>query len=271
MTATKTRYVEVTSGVELYVEETGEGRPLVFIPGWTMSTEVFARQVPHFSDHYRVVTYDPRCQGRSTKTIEGISYPQHGRDLGTLLDRLNLEQSVLLPSSYGCLKVWEMVRQRGLGDVAGIVCIDQPPQQQMRSPGDWVDSDMEGFVEVLRSLVDSPDTYFRGLSRYLWQRTPPVSELDWFVAQSQRTPTYATRLMVADAYTREETDIAEAIDGTIPVLHVVSEDVAKVARLWLARHCPAARVESLGAHFMFWEHSGRFNALVDAFLRDHRL
>ena len=41
MATTKRHYVEVSPGVDLYVEETGAGRPLVFIPGWTGTTESF--------------------------------------------------------------------------------------------------------------------------------------------------------------------------------------------------------------------------------------
>jgi non-heme chloroperoxidase len=82
MRDTQRHYVEIEPGVDLYVEETGAGRPLVFIPGWTMTTEVFARQVARFAADYRVITYDPRCQGRSSKTLHGVNYAQHGRDLG---------------------------------------------------------------------------------------------------------------------------------------------------------------------------------------------
>lgn len=57
----------------------------------------------------------------------------------------------------------------------------------------------------------------------------------------------------------------------MPVMHVVHEEVEEAAARWLATHTPAARVEGLGYHFMFWEHAERFNALVDDFLTSNRL
>ncbi|MCG8456128.1 MAG: hypothetical protein MI919_07590, partial [Holophagales bacterium] len=72
--------VEVAPGVEMHYVEAGEGRPIVFVPGWTMTTELFRAQIEGFSEHHRVLSFDPRSHGKSTKTSEGNTYAQHGRD-----------------------------------------------------------------------------------------------------------------------------------------------------------------------------------------------
>ena len=71
------RYIEVEPGTELFVQDIGEGEPLVFIPGFTFTTEVFSKQVEHFSKTNRVIVIDPRSHGRSTLTLQGNNYITH--------------------------------------------------------------------------------------------------------------------------------------------------------------------------------------------------
>jgi pimeloyl-ACP methyl ester carboxylesterase len=267
----KRHYVEVAPGVELYVEETGQGRPLVFTPGWTMTTEVFARQVPHFAERYRVVTYDPRGQGRSTKTLQGNSYPQHGADLGRLLDALDLRDAVLLPWSYGCLEAWQLLRDRGPGCAAGVVFIDEPPRPFQTDPEIWGEGDGQYMVDFQRALSDRHREATREFCAGMWQGTPPADELDWVADQSMMTPLYVTQILAIDGASRDYTAEAEAIDGKLPVMHIVCETNGDVARRWLKTHSPHARCEALGEHFMFWEFAERFNALVDDFLATNKL
>ena len=68
-TAFAGQYVRVSADLELYYDEAGSGRPLIFITGWTGTNEFFIPyQLSHFSQKYHVVAYDPRSQGRSTGT-----------------------------------------------------------------------------------------------------------------------------------------------------------------------------------------------------------
>jgi pimeloyl-ACP methyl ester carboxylesterase len=271
MTATKRHYVEVAPGIELYVEETGAGRPIVFIPGWTGTTEVFARQVPHFADRYRVVTFDPRCHGRSTKTVNGISYRQQGRDLATLIEKLDLANAVFVPWSYGCLCYWEYVDQFGLGTSAGAIFIDQSPLNYSRTANDWSDGEIDAQLASHRRFAEDLRGATRTIMAWMWQKPPSEEALDWCIDQSLKTPHYAASLFAADGLARDETKIAETTDAKVPVLHVVSEENGEKARRWLVRHCPSARLEAFGGHIMFWEFPDRFNAVVDAFLADNGL
>lgn len=271
MPKTESRYVEVAPGVDLYVEQTGDGRPLVFVPGWTMTTEVFARQVPHFADRYRVVTYDPRGQGRSTTTLNGNNYPQHGADLGSLIDALGLEDPVYLPWSYGCLKVWHLVRERGVDDMAGLVFIDLSPKNYQPDPLMWGEGDGQYFVDFQQAMTDHHRESTRAFCASMWQGTPPEDELDWVTDQSMMTAQFVTLLLAADGATRDYSTEAEAIDGAVPVMHVVCEAKGEAARRWLATHAPGARCEVLGEHFMFWQFAEQFNALVDDFLSTNNL
>ena len=108
-------YVRISDDVELYCEQAGEGTPLIFIPGWTFTTAVFAHQLAHFAGRYRVVAFDPRGQGRSSRTLENHNYRQHGADLAALIARLNLKDVILAGWSFGCLDAYAYVREEGAG------------------------------------------------------------------------------------------------------------------------------------------------------------
>ena len=97
--ATAGEYARVSPDLELYYEEMGSGAPLIFNPGWTGRTEFFSQQLPHFADRYRVITYDPRSHGRSSKTLENNTYTQHGADLRAFMEALTLEDAILVAHS----------------------------------------------------------------------------------------------------------------------------------------------------------------------------
>src|SRR5687767_4685372 len=90
------QYVRVSPDLELYYEEAGSGTPMIFIPGWVGTTEFRQQQMAQFSIRYRAISYDPRSQGRSSKTLENNNYTQHGADLKAFMDALNLKNVILV-------------------------------------------------------------------------------------------------------------------------------------------------------------------------------
>ena len=49
-----------SDGVRLHYTSNGKGEVIVLVPGWTMPASIWAPQIEHFSQHYRVVAFDPR-------------------------------------------------------------------------------------------------------------------------------------------------------------------------------------------------------------------
>jgi non-heme chloroperoxidase len=91
-----------------------------------MSTKVFDKQLAHFaqSTKYRFYTFDPRGQGKSTKTEGGHFYEQHGRDLHNFLRRLGLRHVVLGGWSHGGFDVLAYIREYGTDNVPALIMID---------------------------------------------------------------------------------------------------------------------------------------------------
>ena len=56
-------------GVKIHYEVYGEGEhTILFIPTWCMyHSRIYKSQIPYFSEHFRVVTFDPRGNGKSDK------------------------------------------------------------------------------------------------------------------------------------------------------------------------------------------------------------
>ena len=86
-------------GAELYYEVEGEGVPVVLVHGHALDARMWDDQVPALADVARVVRYDARGFGRSTRDAE-TSY-SHADDLWRLLDGLGIDRAVLVGMSMG--------------------------------------------------------------------------------------------------------------------------------------------------------------------------
>ena len=89
------RMIEV-NGVSLYVEDHGEGAPVLLIHGWPDSARLWRHQVPVLvANGYRVITPDMRGFGRSERPAEVAGYALRNivGDVGALLDHFGIDQA----------------------------------------------------------------------------------------------------------------------------------------------------------------------------------
>ncbi len=264
-------YVRVSPDLELYYVEAGTGTPIIFIPGWCGTTEFFEQyQIPHFSKNYRAISYDPRSQGRSSKTSENNNYTQHGKDLRAFMDALELKDVILVSISAGCHDIYAYLRAFGTDNVKSCIFIDYMPRPIAAEKGDW--AEFSDAMEV-GDFINATIYDFRGLMTAfiptLIQREMRQDELDWILDQFLKTPTYAAALLGVDVSFADYTAEAQMIDGKIPVLNIVSEwreGWAKSAQTLLTKNSPNSEIFVLGNHLMIFEFPNEFNAGVDAFL-----
>ena len=94
-------HLELSDGVPLYFEDHGDGEPLVLVPGWTITTRFWERQVADLARDHRVVTLDLRGAGNSGKTPDGHSLAGYASDLDELLRHLDLRDVTLVAWAMG--------------------------------------------------------------------------------------------------------------------------------------------------------------------------
>jgi len=110
---------ENTTPVELYYEDHGTGQPVVLIHGYPLDGHSWERQTRVLLDAgYRVVTYDRRGFGRSSKVGAGYDYDTFAADLHAVLEALDLRDVVLVGFSMGTGELARYVANHGHERVA---------------------------------------------------------------------------------------------------------------------------------------------------------
>lgn len=93
--------LERPGGYLLHAEEQGEGEPLVLLNGLSQSTANWMSHTRALRDHYRVVAYDARGQGRSTLGHGKLTLEGHVDDLASLLAHLGIGSAHICGFSHG--------------------------------------------------------------------------------------------------------------------------------------------------------------------------
>jgi non-heme chloroperoxidase len=110
---------ENTIPIELYYEDQGSGRPVVLIHGYPLDGHSWERQTRDLlAAGYRVITYDRRGFGQSSKVGTGYDYDTFAADLHTLLETLDLRDVVLVGFSMGTGELARYVSRYGHERVA---------------------------------------------------------------------------------------------------------------------------------------------------------
>src|SRR6476469_2174061 len=88
--------------VDLFYNDIGTGRPMVLIHGWPLSHASWEYQLAELPKQgFRVIAYDRRGFGHSSKPATGYDYDTLADDLKGLLDGLDVQDAVLVGFSMG--------------------------------------------------------------------------------------------------------------------------------------------------------------------------
>lgn len=117
-----------SDGIKLYYEEKGEGKPVVFIHGWTADHTVFNPQVEALSNEFKVVTYDLRGHGVSDRPDKGLTLKRYAMDLKELIEHLNLNDVIVAGWSMGSSIIFEYVKNFGVEHLSKVCVLDMTPK-----------------------------------------------------------------------------------------------------------------------------------------------
>ncbi|MGY3676811.1 alpha/beta fold hydrolase [Streptomyces sp. TE33382] len=105
--------------VELYYEDHGAGQPIVLIHGYPLDGHSWEQQTRELvAAGYRVITYDRRGFGQSSKVDSGYDYDTFAADLNTLLETLDLNDVILVGFSMGTGELARHINRYGYARIA---------------------------------------------------------------------------------------------------------------------------------------------------------
>jgi non-heme chloroperoxidase len=105
---------ENSQPIEIYYEDHGSGSPVVLIHGWPLNGDAWEKQTAALlAAGHRVITYDRRGFGRSSKPGVGYNYDTFAADLNALLSTLDLTGVSLVGHSMGTGEITRYIGKYG--------------------------------------------------------------------------------------------------------------------------------------------------------------
>jgi non-heme chloroperoxidase len=115
---------ENSTSIELYYEDHGSGPPVVLIHGWPLNGDAWEKQTAALlAAGHRVITYDRRGFGRSSKPAIGYNYDTFAADLDAVLCALDLIDVSLVGHSMGTGEITRYIGKFGTRRLRKVVLI----------------------------------------------------------------------------------------------------------------------------------------------------
>ena len=270
---------ENSTPIELYVEDQGAGQPVVLIHGYPLSGASWERQTSELlAAGHRVITYDRRGFGRSSKVGSGYDYDTFAADLHAVLEALDLDDVVLVGFSMGTGELARYVAKHGHERVAKLAFLAslEPFLLQRDDNPDGVPQDVFSGIEAA-ARADRYAWYtqffgdFYNLDENLGTRiSQEAVTASWNVAVSS-APVAASAVVpswIEDF--RADVEAVRASGVPALILHGTADRILPIEATGrrFANALPEAQyVEVDGApHGLLWTHGDEVNAALRSFL-----
>ena len=152
--------------VNLYYEDLGKGKTVVFIHGWPLSGSMWEYQITQLPQQgLRCVTYDRRGFGQSDKPVGPYDYNTLATDLKAVIDDLNLEDITLVGFSMGGGEIAKYFSMYGGAKVSKVVLIScvVPYMLQTESNPDGVPQEV--FDGMLKQMTDDRPGFLENFNK----------------------------------------------------------------------------------------------------------
>jgi non-heme chloroperoxidase len=145
---------ENSTPIDLYYEDHGSGPPVVLIHGWPLSGASWEKQVAALlAAGHRVITYDRRGFGQSSKPATGYDYDTFAEDLHKLVTALDLRDFALVGFSMGGGEVARYLGKYGSERVSKAVFMAAVPPFLLKTPDNPAGVDGSVFDGIKKAIV----------------------------------------------------------------------------------------------------------------------
>jgi non-heme chloroperoxidase len=115
---------ENSAAIRIYYEDHGSGSPVVLVHGYALNGHSWEKQeAALLAAGHRVITYDRRGFGASSRPSTGYDFDTLATDLHVLLSRLNLHDVVLAGFAMGTGEITRYLAAHGSGRVRAAVLV----------------------------------------------------------------------------------------------------------------------------------------------------
>jgi pimeloyl-ACP methyl ester carboxylesterase len=162
--ATVTVGHENDSPIELYYEDHGNGPAVVLLHGWPVDSRSWEPQVhPLLEAGYRVITYDRRGFGRSSRPTSGYDFDTLADDLAAVLVELDLQDAAVVGFSLGTGELFRYVGRHGTQRLRAAVVIESLAPSFAKSAENQWGVDAAGVAGVQQAILDDRYAWLTGL------------------------------------------------------------------------------------------------------------
>jgi len=269
---------ENSGSIDLYYEDHGSGRPVVLIHGWPLSGASWERQVAALlPEGYRVVTYDRRGFGQSSKPTKGYDYDTLADDLHEILTRLDLHDATLVGFSMGTGEVARYLGAYGSKRVRSAVFLASLPPFLLKTADNPGGVDADVFEAIKQHIAADRPAY---LARFLAdfynvdvfgseRVSEQVVQLAWNVATGASP---RGTLDCVSAWTTDFRNDLRRVDVPALVVHGNADRILPLAATGVPLHerLRGSRLVVIegGPHGFIWTHAEQVNRELLAFLAE---
>jgi pimeloyl-ACP methyl ester carboxylesterase len=271
---------ENSTPVELYYEDHGAGQPVVLIHGYPLDGHSWERQSRELiAAGYRVITYDRRGFGQSSKVDTGYDYDTFAADLNQLLVTLDLRDVILVGFSMGTGELARYVKRYGHERVAKLAFLAslEPFLVERDDNPDGVPQSV--FDEIITTAKDDRYSWFTqfykdfyNLDENLGGRiSQEVVTANWNTAvASAPVAAYASVPTWIEDF-REDIEAVRAAGKPSLILHGDKDNILPIdatGRRFHKAFPEADYIEIEGApHGLLWTHAEEVNEALLDFVR----
>ena len=237
-------------GVELHWEERGEGTTVILTTYWSMHPTVFEPLTRELETNHRVVRYDDRGCGESTR-VGPYDLDTGAADLEAVCEAVGADAAVAIAMVDGANKAVRVAHRRPdlIEQVVGVGSAPVPREAFAGSDS------MISSETVVGAFMQMLDTDFRGAMRTMMETTNPQMSADELRERTQMQVDYTPRESAAARVTawaedHEGIEPARALGERFTILvgdHVGGgwfPNAAKMAEVFRETF-PEARIERI--------------------------
>ncbi len=178
-------YITTADGTDLHYHDWGTGTPVILIHGWPVNSDMWEHQADALIQNgYRVIAYDRRGFGKSTKAVTGHDYNTLSDDLAAIINQLDLHNAALIGFSMGGGEVVRYLSRHGSARISKAVLIASVAPYMLKTDSNPDGTPEETFDGFYKNLLKDRFDFLQTFGQQFYGRTAihhTVSQgvLDW--------------------------------------------------------------------------------------------